>query len=195
LRVRSGGNAADTAAGAGARTITVIGLDSSFNEVTEVLTLAGASASAATSTAFIRLTRAYVETCGTYTGTNTGTIILETTGGTALGYLAAGKSQTQLSMYTVPAGYTAYLRRIRVSGDSSKATTLNLWQRRNADTVAAPFKAKRLVQTWSTIIDSVSTTYEVARSFPAKTDLWATAFVGTGSGFAGINMDILLVKD
>ena len=60
LRIKSGGDANDTAAGSGARSVTLEGLDENFELATEALATAGASASSATSTTFTRLFRAYV---------------------------------------------------------------------------------------------------------------------------------------
>ena len=58
VRIAAGGNAADDSAGAGAREIQVEGLDSNWDEATELITTNGASASTATSTSFIRVNRA-----------------------------------------------------------------------------------------------------------------------------------------
>src|SRR6056300_684819 len=43
MRVKAGGDAADTVAGAGARTVTIQGIDSNFDEASETVDLAGAS--------------------------------------------------------------------------------------------------------------------------------------------------------
>jgi len=66
LRIKAGGDALDTAAGAGAREVTLQGIDELGNEVTESLATAGASASAVTTNKFIRLYRAWVSSVGRY---------------------------------------------------------------------------------------------------------------------------------
>jgi hypothetical protein len=82
MRVKAGGNAADTAAGTGARTVTIQGLDENFAIAQETVTLAGASASAATTTTFSRVLRVFVATTGTGR-TNASTIDIEDSGGAA----------------------------------------------------------------------------------------------------------------
>jgi hypothetical protein len=68
LRVKAGGNVNDTAAGTGARTIRVTGISDTYTEVTEDITLAGASASASTTALFRAVNRVEVITTGTYGG-------------------------------------------------------------------------------------------------------------------------------
>lgn len=85
MRIKAGGNAADTAAGAGAREVTLIGLDASGNVVTEAIATNGISASSATTNSFIRLYRAYVSASGTYAtaaaGSHTAAIVIENSAG------------------------------------------------------------------------------------------------------------------
>ena len=61
----------DTSAGTGAREVTVIGLDSSWNEVSQTVTTNGTTA-VALSTDLIRLYRWYVSSSGTYATQTTG---------------------------------------------------------------------------------------------------------------------------
>lgn len=189
VRVKSGGNANDTAAGSGARTVTVVGLDQNFVQQSDTLTLAGASASAASTITFIRIFRAFVATCGTYTGSNTGDIQIENTSSAqVLGTLAAGFGQTQLSVYTVPLGYTAYLRNIFCQVSDGNSADVRMFQRLNADTVAAPFRPARIV--WA-VYDSAGLTDDLPAfmpSFAAKTDIWFDAKKITGSGNAAVSV-------
>jgi hypothetical protein len=55
LRIAAGGNAADSAAGAGAQQILISGLNAEGNKAAEIVTTAGATASALTTTAFWRV--------------------------------------------------------------------------------------------------------------------------------------------
>ena len=66
LRVKAGGNANDTAAGSGARQITLVGLDATGNVITETLATAGASASAATTKSLKLLQACCDESSATY---------------------------------------------------------------------------------------------------------------------------------
>jgi len=66
LRIKAGGNANDTAAGTGARSVRLTGLNATGVVVSETIATAGASASAATTATFIRLFDAEVVDSGTY---------------------------------------------------------------------------------------------------------------------------------
>lgn len=90
----------------GARTVQLEGLDADYNEVSEVITMNGVNQVAST-TEFLRLHRAYVLTAGSQ-GTNMGAIFIRN-GGTTVAHISAGFGQSLMAVYTVPAGYTAYM--------------------------------------------------------------------------------------
>jgi hypothetical protein len=109
FRIAAGGNAADAAAGTGAREVVFVFLDSDYNEVTEVIATAGASASSATSSTGLRFLRAYVSDVGS-NGSNVGAITIEAvTAGTTHGLIQAGKGISKSGHYTIPAGKTGYV--------------------------------------------------------------------------------------
>jgi len=100
----------DAAAGTGARTVTVEGLDSNYNQVSETLTVGGGAGSVE----FFRVFRAFVAGSGS-SGTNEGTISISS-GATTLAQIrtvgsptSTGLGQTFMSIYTVPAGYTGFI--------------------------------------------------------------------------------------
>jgi hypothetical protein len=149
MRVKAGGNGADTAAGAGAREITIQGIDSAFAETSEAVATAGAGASAATTATFWRVHRAWVSAVGAYTAANTGNVVIEDSGGGAdFITIAAGEGQTQYTGWTVPAGKTAYLLSVHVTVDSNKTVNIRLLTRINIDDVAAPMNSVRLKLFW-----------------------------------------------
>lgn len=194
VRVAAGGNAADDSAGAGARTIRVVGLDETWADASEDITLAGASASAATTTTFIRVFRAYVLTAGTYGAPNTGDISIETTGSTELARIPAGLGQTMMAVYTIPAGKVGYLVGIDVASETKKTFSIRLWRREDADTTSAPFSGKRLVSEFHGIADRASRSYRTLPAvFPAMTDIWMAAAVETGTGMVAAEFDVVLV--
>ena len=105
----------DEAGGIGARTVTIQGLDASYHEVEETVTVVGAP----TTTKFLRVNRAFVATVGSK-GTNTKPVLISTAAngtGTILANISThgtgvneeGFGQTFLGLYTVPAGKTGYL--------------------------------------------------------------------------------------
>jgi len=180
LRIAAGGDANDTAAGSGARSVVLEYLDENFVQQSETLITNGASASTATTGTAIRLNRAYVEDVGTYTGNNTGGITIETSGGTTVAFIEAAKGQTQLALYTVPANMTAYVYKWTADVDSNKTADIFFWQRKNADDVSAPFTGKRLVSRFQEL--SGNDTRELPfEAFPEKTDVWIAAESASGT--------------
>jgi hypothetical protein len=113
----SSNNANDTAAGTGARTVIVYGLDANFDEVQEVVTLNGQTAVTMTAS-LLRVNSVMVASTGTDSpvDSNIGQIFVGTgtvTAGvpaTVYGHIAAHEGQSLTAHYTVPRNYTAYIR-------------------------------------------------------------------------------------
>lgn len=82
--------------------ISLQGLDANYNIIDEDVTVSS-TGSVTTSQSFIRVYRAFDKT-----GTNTANIDFQVSGTTVL-CITAGKGQTLMAIYTVPAGYTAYI--------------------------------------------------------------------------------------
>ena len=90
----SGADAQDSAAGTGARTVTVQGLDATYNEIEETLTVDGA----VSTKSFLRVYRAFVASAGSLQ-TNKGNVLVSTGasgGGTVLRLLPPSSSVTEL---------------------------------------------------------------------------------------------------
>ena len=104
----------DSSAGTGARTITVNGLNGSYVDTTETITMNGTTPVNTVNSYWI-IHRMIVATGGgtaTATGTNIGTITATAAvDATVSAAIVIGKGQTQLCIYQIPAGYTAYLER------------------------------------------------------------------------------------
>jgi len=84
------------------KSVTVIGLDGDFNEVSEEFTLSSSGTVNGTQV-FKRVYRAYLTG-----GSNVGDVSFSR-GGTEVLRITASKSQTLMAIYTVPAGYSALL--------------------------------------------------------------------------------------
>lgn len=177
----------------GAQTIRIHYLDASFDEQTEDVTLDGTTI-VTTVASMLRVQRAYVLTTGTYHGTNEGNITIRVTGAGAIqAYIAAGVGQTQKSHYTVPNGKTAYLARISVNIDSTKAGDFTMYQYQNADDITQPYGgAKRIVHYQPGIGDRAEETFRAMPSFPAKTDLWFTCTANAASTDVQVDYDLAL---
>jgi hypothetical protein len=97
----------DAAGGAGAQSVTVLGLDSNWDEISETVIMDGTTAVDLTNT-YRRMNRAFVNTIGT-SDSNVGAIVIEEDGGggNTGAYIAAGDGQTQQAIYTIPRGKSA----------------------------------------------------------------------------------------
>ncbi|MCK5018985.1 MAG: hypothetical protein KAS32_18135 [Candidatus Peribacteraceae bacterium] len=199
VRVKAGGNAADTAAGAGAQAVTIEGLDDTGAYATEDIELFGANASSATSASFWRVFRMYVTDlrAGAYSGNNTGAIMLENSGGgTDLITIAAGEGQSQYGAYSVPLGKTAYVLSILVQADASKAADFRFFIRESLTDFSTPFAPKLLKFYWDGVLGQSQL---MPRSpilvCPALTDMWIEAQGGGAVTEVSIDYEMLLVND
>lgn len=196
VRIKAGGDSNDTAAGTGARSVVIVGLNENWEEAEEEVATAGASASGATTTTFVRVFRAYITDVGVYGGQNADDIVIETTGGAVMANIVASMGQTQMAIYTVPANKQAYIRRLSVSVEANKPTTVNFFQRRNADVVSTPFQGTRLFFSFAGLADYASEHMDAyIGPFPPKTDIWAQATGPTGGAAISATMDIILVNE
>jgi len=203
LRIKAGGDANDTAAGSGAREVTLQGLDETGALVSEAIATAGASASAVTTTTFIRLFRAKVTASGTYatstTASHTAAITIENgTGGTDWGTVdlnGFALSQSTIGAYTVPLGKTAYLLAYDINAETTKIVDAVFFQRQSVLDAAAPYESMRIVFEIVGLIDTRSKTLKAPIAFPALTDIGFMAKVSVGTANVSVNFDILLVDD
>jgi len=173
----------DTAAGTGARTVEVFGLDADYNEINEVVTLNGQTA-VSTTKSYLRINRGIVRSAGSG-GANAGTIYAGTgtvtTGVPANIYLTIngdGDNQTLMSLWTVPAGYTAFLTKMSLSTGTSTNTKAVV----NASLVARPYGEVFQIKERFTITDGAHEQfYTFPLRFTEKTDLEMRAFSSSGS--------------
>jgi hypothetical protein len=121
MTATSGGGATDNGV-----EVTIQGLDASYNELSEVVTLAG-SGIATTSGTFLRTFRAFISGSQEPTGN-----INITNGGTTYAQIQDNEHQTLMALWTVPAGYTAYLFQTDVTAfteQSNKFATIQIQTR------------------------------------------------------------------
>ena len=208
LRIKAGGNANDTAAGSGAREITLQGLDENWSEVSETLATAGASASSATTTTFTRLFRAFVSASGTYATASAGSQAAEITiengsGGTDWAFIpyptsAFPESQSSIGAYSVPTGYTAYVFLDNVTIDSGKTADVIFFHRGGADETAAPYTAMRSKSILTGL--SVGSTDLTGRNIPfgpfvGPCDIGYMGRVSATTGSIACEFEIFLVNE
>jgi hypothetical protein len=105
-------SADDSSAGTGARTITVEGLDSNYEQISETVTTNGVTPVVSVGTDWFRINRAYNVTAGTGE-INAGGITISI-GGDTQAYIEATQGQTHQTHYTVPAGKYLMIRQYRI---------------------------------------------------------------------------------
>ncbi len=186
----------DPTSSTGAQTITIEGLDASFDVVTETITLNGVGA-VTTSASYIRVNRAFVATTGTYHGNNEGALT-GTISAATMFTIPIGVGQTQVARYTVPNGKTAYIESIFMSVDEKKSGgTVQLYMNTNVDDVSQPFGgAKRLILQFDTVSGEELLTPQSPMKFDAKTDIWfEVSAVGADDTPVDVDFEILVVDD
>jgi hypothetical protein len=195
----------DTAAGAGAREVTVIGLDANFDQQIVAVATDGTTPVALTGT-WMRVYRAYVSASGTYAsqagGSHIGEITIQVSGAgaiwAAIDIADSGfpSGQTEIAAYTVPRGHTGYLLSKHATIESSKTPDIVWFRRGNANVVVAPFSPMRVFETHYGAGNEI--TYgpsAPAITLEAMTDVGAMGHVATGTAAISIEFQILLVQD
>ena len=176
--VVSSSSASDTAV-----TVLIDGLNASYSRITESVTLDGTT-DVATAQAFFRINSVI-----TTAGNAVGTIYVKNAGGTTYAQIAIGSGKTNMSVYTVPAGYTAYLTQF----DAFSSTSVT-------SGVYATFRALR---TSSTGVNNVVlqvpflNDYSITRPYPLivpeKTDnQWQCKSSGAGLGIGIVVLGVLV---
>jgi len=197
--VSSSDNTADTAAGTGARTIEVQGLDADYNPLTGIAILNGQTQVAITAEgggaiAFLRVFRAFITTSGSGEG-SAGTVYVGPTGSSSgvptTVYANLGtNNQTQQAAYTVPAGRTLYLDDIVFTAGISQANQY----------ATVKFNTRLFgTDTWRTSYINVIQTsnlaanFEYPLSFAEKTDMECRAISSSGTHPIGASFQGVLV--
>jgi hypothetical protein len=196
LRIRAGGNANDSSNGSGARSVVLQPHRSDFTWIDDesvVLTTAGASASAPTTESFQRCIRAYVKTTGSYAngttnGANAGPIVIETVSGIEIATIDTGDNDAQMSMFTVPAGFTLWLSAFSMAVDANQPATVSMYYRSAANIVSAPFSARRTLLTATGVTGLIQFPLGFRVALPEKTDVWVRATSAAGAGASGVSV-------
>ena len=176
--VASSSSASDTAV-----TILISGLDATYARVSESVTLNGTT-DVTTTQSFFR-----INSVVTTSGAAVGTVYVKNAGGTTYAQITIGNGRTNMSVNTVPAGYTAYLTQF----DAFSSTSVT-------SGVYATFRA--LLTSSTGIANVVLTapflnTYAITRPYPIaiseKTDLqFQCKSSGAGLGIATVAIGILV---
>lgn len=189
-------DAADAAAGDGARTVTIQGLDENWRAASETLTMNGTTPVTSSGT-WRRVNRAFVMSAGT-DGANAGTITVRHTTTTTNVFvaMAVGYNQTNIAAYTVPDGTTGYLigaivTTSRASGAAGSATcTLRVRDTATADSV---FRAR---ETAAITESQMFQRQFIPIELPARSDIkWRCENVSDSSNIISGQFVLMLIDD
>ena len=164
------------------KTITIIGLDASFNETQDTITISGGVGTGTVT--FARVYRAFTS------ADNTAEFRVSR-GGTEVLRINIGKAQTLMAVYTVPAGKTAYLIKGTTSIGNSGDATVDLFARFGGT------GAFRIGHTLECSMTGGQYTYEFAVPIPLpeKTDIDVRATVRSNNCRVTAAFDMVLVDN
>ena len=200
LRIKSGGNANDTAAGTGGRAVTFIGIGVDGSLITETVATAGTSASAATTQHFIRLRDAYVSASGTYAtqtaGSHASTINIENTGGNLWATIAdgtLGRGNMEQAVFTTPRDRAALVTNLFISSNADKKANIVFYQRSGILQTAAPYDVMQLINEFPQSAGLFDLRFDPPLYFPPLTDFGFLASVAASTVDVSVAFDVIEV--
>tara|TARA_R110000851_G_C13094744_1_gene567303 strand:+ start:3138 stop:3860 length:723 start_codon:yes stop_codon:yes gene_type:complete len=163
--------------------ITIEGLDSNYDSLSETVTVAGGAAT--TTNSFIRVFRAFVSD-----GASNTNDVTFARGATNIAKIRAGKSQTLMAIYTTPNGYTGHLAKLKTSAQSSADATGELYCRFDGQ------QSFRISHAFEVSGAGGAYVYDwaIPLLLPPKTDMDLRVDVRTNNGKYTAAFDIILVK-
>lgn len=166
--------------------VTIEGLDSNYDLLSENVTLTGTTA-VTTTNQFIRVFRMAYDggdpnegDITAHVGSSTGTVVAQ---------IDEGLAQTLMALYTIPAGHTGYLLTLDISVQKNKDAQVKLFARQ-------PNKTFRVQQVAEVHEASKTYPFPIPLRFPEKTDLEIQAHdVENNNTRVTSNFDLLLIQD
>jgi hypothetical protein len=196
IRIKAGGSPADTAAGAGAQSVFVEGIDDSLARVVVEIPTAGASASAATTELFWRVDRTFVGDAGTYaTPVNTGAIMIENSAGSAdLIDIVAGAGQSTHCFVAVPGGVEAYLVGYELSVDAVQKADLRLVTRARINDTSVPVAPRLVKRNWDGVLGPIPHQFQAPTFLlTGPGEIYIEAAGGGSTTKVSTSLDLILV--
>jgi len=167
--------------------VTIQGLDANWNLLTETVTLSSQTGNTTTNQ-FMRVYNAYY-TDGS-ASTNTGNIDIKI-GATVVARILAGAGITKMAVYTVPAGYTAYVVQGVASIQAGADATGNMFVRQTGNVnfrIAHTFEVSGTGGTYTY-------TFPFPVAIPEKSDIDVRATVRSNNARLTATFDLLLIKN
>lgn len=164
--------------------ITVVGLDANYNQITENITLTNATNNTSTNQ-FIRVFRAYVVDGST----NVGNINIQVNS-TDVAIIVAGKGQTLMAIYTIPAGYTGFLMQGTATAQAGSDATGDMFVRYYGQ---SSFRVGHSFEV-SGAGGQYFYNFPVPIPIPEKSDIDVRIAVRTNNGRYTAAFDVVLIK-
>lgn len=167
--------------------VTIQGLDADYNQISETVTLDGTGV-AETNAFFLRVFRAFIagsqEPSGTINITNTGTTYARIT---------LGENQTLMAVWTVPAGYTAYMLQNNTTCYTEQNNKFGITRlvTREPDGV---FKTQ---DKHTVVLSQNVVNYPIPKAIPEKTDIEMRAIASSNNANLQVSasFDIVYIKN
>lgn len=195
----SSSSTADSNGGTGANTVTVEGVDGSYNAKSVTVNMNGQTqVQVGDASSWLRVNRIFVATSGSG-GTAAGDIYVANSGvssgvptGVTYAHVIQGANQSQIAVYTVPAGYSLYL------DDVTFTSAILLANKRvTASFVTRGFGSNtfrtRIIQTMQSALLVLPLTYPL--KVEEKTDVECRAFSDTTNVEVGASFQGILIKN
>lgn len=172
--------------------ILIVGLDASYNLQTETLVLTNGTTGVTTTKSYTRINSisvtGNVEPIGTIYLSNAGKTItyaqINLSGGNSAG-------RSQMSIYTVPNGYTFYLTRVNAyvspNNNANFYCNYRVWTRNITTGTTTILQQAPFVNTYAT-------TRVAPRPYPAKTDIQWQASMSAGTSIVSIGVEGILIE-
>lgn len=192
-------HANDTAAGTGARSIRLIGLNEKWEMVEEVVPTNGLGLALSTTT-FARVSQAKVETSGTYssgtgTGSNIGIITIRNLSpGNIINEIRPQEGCSQNCHFTIPKGQKGFIKKLTTTTTNTSAgATIRIYKRSNASVTSGAVHAPQLISSFVTNTQNDGISFEAMPEIEEMSDIWVSAVTVTGTALVFATMEVLLI--
>lgn len=191
----SSGSTNDAAAGTGARTIVINGLDANYNEISETVTLNGQTP-INTIKEYLRVQNLYVATAGSgltaagiiYVGTG---VVTSGIPDTIYNQIAVGDNASLTAHYTIPAGYTGYFTYGNIG--SGQLTGSHQITGRLLTSGATDIRRTAAIVAFGSGVQNFN--FSEPLEIPEKTDVEASAVSSAGNTQVSATIQIVLIKN
>jgi hypothetical protein len=178
----------DDAAGTGARTVFIEGLDGNYNSVSETVILDGTT-DVETVNSYLYINQFYVLTAGSG-GVNAGVITAKLSS-TLYDLIAVGYNQRTTAHYCVPAGYTAYLTEgVITTGQASGSTAVTAFLKQHG-----PDEILRVVAISTLNNGSIQYDFAYPVAITEKNCFGATAIGAANNNSVSAFFNFVLIKN